>query len=72
MENKKIANNLFNSADLVLILHKPYLIHELRKRTGMGLMSCKEALNACNQDLDKAEKYFDTSEFKRNKLITYR
>ena len=30
------------------------LIKSLRERTGAGIMDCKNALAACNDDLDKA------------------
>lgn len=33
------------------------LILELREKTGHGIMDCKRALIACNNDLNKAIKY---------------
>ncbi len=33
------------------------LVKELRNRTGLGIMDCKQALEACAGDLDKAVEY---------------
>jgi hypothetical protein len=38
------------------------IIQELRNRTGLGLKKCKESLEKCNWDVDKAFTYIKDNE----------
>jgi len=33
------------------------MVKELRERSGVGIMDCKEALKECNGDMEKASDY---------------
>jgi translation elongation factor EF-Ts len=45
---------------------------ELRARTDMPLFECKKALYLNNNDVDDAEKWLLSKDWKLGKLITYR
>ena len=44
----------YQNLNQIIFERKKIYCHDLRRKTGYGLMDCKKALDACNYDLDKA------------------